>query len=85
MSDSDRRYETLGRQIESMLVTDYIELLGNPRRLIWNSFIRGIFAGLGGVIGATVMVGILLYLLGLLGGAPWVGHYLNNLANTIKQ
>jgi hypothetical protein len=60
-------YEKLGRAIESALIDDYIDLLGNTRRQIKGAFVRGLFTGFGGVVGATVVVALVVWLLHLLG------------------
>jgi hypothetical protein len=78
-------YEKLGRAIESTLIDDYIDLLGNTRRQIKGAFIRGIFTGLGGVLGATVVVAIVVWILHLLGGIPVVGEFLQGAGNTIQK
>ena len=76
-------YGKLGRAVESALIQDYIYLLHSTRRQIWSSFIRGLFAGFGGVVGASLVVAVLLALLHVLGGAPFIGHFVNNIANNI--
>lgn len=81
----EARQQKLGKAVESMLVKDYIELLGNTKRLIWSSLVRGLFVGFGTVIGATVMVAILLWVLSLLNDVPWVGKIFENLQNTIDK
>lgn len=78
-------YENLGRSVEAALVTDYVALLHNTHRQIWSSFIRGAFAGLGGVVGATLGVAILVGLLATLGGTPVVGHFFTDLGHTIES
>ena len=78
-------YEALGRSVEEALIKDYIYVLHSTRRQIWSSFIRGIFAGLGSVIGATLVVGVLLGLLQLFGGAPLVGHYFKDIGDSIHS
>jgi uncharacterized protein DUF5665 len=78
-------YEKLGRAIEAALINDYIELLANTKRQIWLSLVRGIFTGLGTVIGATVVVALIIWILHLLGGVPVVGHILTNTSNQIKR
>ncbi|HSX02416.1 MAG TPA: DUF5665 domain-containing protein [Candidatus Saccharimonadia bacterium] len=75
----------LGRAVEQVLVQDYIELLGSTRAQIWGSFVRGIFMGLGSVIGATLVVAVLIALLHVLGGLPVVGHYLQGAGQTIEH
>jgi hypothetical protein len=64
---------------------DYIYVLHSTRRQIWSSFVRGCFAGLGGVIGATVGVAVLVGLLQLFGGAPVVGQFFQELGQTIQS
>jgi len=78
-------YEKLGRAIEGALITDYIELLGNTRRQLKLSLLRGIAAGLGSVIGATVVVAILVWILHSFGGLPVVGHWLQITGTQINQ
>ena len=78
-------YETLGRAVEEALVKDYIHLLHSTRRQIWSAFVRGIFTGLGTVIGATLVVAVLLAVLQFLGGAPIVGHYLRDIGTAIQS
>lgn len=79
------KYEQLGRAMESALIDDYIDLLGNTKRQIKGAFIRGIFTGFGAVIGATIIVTFVVWLLGQLGGLPWVGEYLQGASETIQQ
>ena len=82
-SDVDKA--KLGRAVEEILLKEYVELLTSTPRQIWLSFVRGLFAGLGGVIGATVMVTILLFALQKIGGRlPVMGPYLKSLGQTIQ-
>jgi hypothetical protein len=77
-------HEKLGRAVEAAFIADYIDLLGNSRRQIWSSFVRGIFMGLGSVIGATLVVALLIWLLHTLGGLPGVGQYLQGAGQAIQ-
>lgn len=74
-------YERLGRQIEATYLTGALD----RKRLIKNSFLRGLAAGFGGVIGATIVVGLLLWLLSLLDTAPFVGPIFDNLQEAIES
>jgi hypothetical protein len=77
-------YEKLGRALESALIDNYINWLGNTKRQIWQSLVRGIFTGLGTVIGATVVVALIVWVLHLF-GVPVIGHLLQNGSSTIKK
>jgi hypothetical protein len=83
--DSKVNYEKLGKAVEDALILDYIYVLHSTRRQIWSSFVRGLFAGLGGVVGATVGVAVLVALLQLFGGAPVIGQFFQELGNTIQN
>jgi len=78
-------YERLGKAVEDALILDYIYVLHSTRRQIWSSFMRGVFAGLGGVIGATVGVAVLVALLHVFGGAPLIGQYFRDIGQTIEH
>ncbi len=65
------------------MVKDYIYFIGSTRRQIWGSFVRGIFAGFGGVIGASLVVAIVIVVLQFLGQAPVVGQFFQNLSQNI--
>jgi hypothetical protein len=76
-------YEKLGKTIEQVMVKDYIHFIGSTRQQIWGSFVRGVFAGFGGVIGASLVVALFIFILQYLGGVPVVGHYFHNISQTI--
>ena len=78
-------YEKLGRDFENLLIKDYIEVLHSTPRQVWSAFVRGLFTGLGGVVGATLGVAILLFILSLLGEIPFVGDIVKNISDTIKS
>lgn len=76
-------YEKLGRAVEETLVKDYVYLLHSTRRQIWSSFVRGVFVGLGTVVGATIVVALLVALLQQLGALPNIGHYFQSIGQEL--
>jgi hypothetical protein len=84
-SKSGVNYERLGKAVEDALILDYIYVLHSTKRQIWSSFVRGLFAGLGTVIGATVGVAALVAVLQMFGGAPVVGQYFRDITQTIQN
>lgn len=49
--------------MEKINLTDYIAYLNNPRRLLWLNFGVGLVKGLGGALGATVLLGLIIMFL----------------------
>jgi Domain of unknown function (DUF5665) len=78
-------YERLGKAVEDALILDYIYVLHSTSRQIWSSFMRGVFAGIGGVLGATLGIALLLALLQLIGGFPLIGQYVKDISQTIEN
>jgi hypothetical protein len=59
-------YEQIGRMLENIYESGYID----RNKLYKTSFLKGMVTGLGGVIGATIVVGILLWVLSVLNYTP---------------
>ncbi len=78
-------YEKLGKAVEAALVKNYIQLLRSTSSQIWSSFVRGIFTGLGTVIGATLVVALLLWILSFFGTFPVIGDFFRSLGDALKH
>lgn len=73
--------EQVAKAIELLFAAGYVD----RKKLYWENFVRGIFFAIGGVIGATVVVAILIWFLSLFDQAPIIGPYIDNTKNTIQQ
>lgn len=50
-----------------------------------HSFLRGAVAGAGGILGATVLIAVLLWILSLFDTVPLIGPLLENTRDTIER
>lgn len=73
-------YEDLGRRLENIYLTGYI----SKKEMLKMSFLKGIAAGLGGVVGATIIVGLLVWVLSLFDTVPLVGPLVDGFNDTVK-
>lgn len=73
-------YETIGKIVYSLN-----DVYSDKKKLYKTAFVKGLFSGLGGVIGATVLVGLLLWTLSLFNEVPFVGRFSRNLKDTVEQ
>ncbi len=78
-------YERLGKAVEDALILDYIYVLHSTKRQIWSSFVRGLFAGMGGVLGATLGIAALVAILQVFGGTPVIGQFFKDVGQTIEN
>lgn len=74
-------YEQIGRQIVSLY--DSV----NPKKgaLYKSALIKGILGGVGGVLGATLVIALLLWILSLLNNVPLVGDFFEAVSRTIEN
>lgn len=74
-------YEQLGRMMVAIVESGYM----NRKQLLKMSFLRGLVAGLGGVIGATIVVAVLIWVFSLLDEVPLIGRLFENLRDSIES
>lgn len=73
-------YEALGKALYEVS-----DVYADKKKLFRTAFLKGIFSGLGGVVGATLFVGLLLWALALFDEVPLIGRFTENLRETVQQ
>lgn len=76
-----KEYEQLGRVVASIFETGYLD----KKQAYKTSFIKGVFSGLGGVIGATIVLALLIWVLSLFSRVPLVGNFSEKVQNSIQH
>lgn len=71
----------LTKALEVLFASEYI----NKHKLYVHNFVRGIFFGAGGVIGATLLIGLLIWILSVFDSAPVIGPFFDNTKETIQN
>lgn len=54
-------------------------------KVMWNNFLGGLAWGFGTVLGATLVVGILIFVLSQLGNIPFFGNFVNSILDQIQN
>jgi hypothetical protein len=78
---SPKEYEQLGRMLENIYESGYTD----RNQAYKTSFIKGILSGLGGVIGATILIALLLWILTLFKQVPLVGPFFDRVRTTVQN
>lgn len=87
-----KRQKKKDRQIQKSFVDilgsddfdEYINFIKSPRKTFFFNFLRGTGFGLGTILGTAVILSLILYVVGLLGGLPIVGEYVRNIVSHIN-
>jgi len=76
-----RNHDEIAKALEILFATDYID----KKKLYVSNFIRGMVFSAGGIIGATIVIALLIWVLSLFDNIPLVGPLFENTRETIQQ
>lgn len=94
MADNEHSHETraltnevrkLRELLEKLRLQQYIQALLNTRRIALISLMSGVLSGLGAVIGATLVLALLIWILGRLEVLPVIGRWIAEIVRIVKQ
>jgi hypothetical protein len=74
-------FETIGKMVVAIGESGNID----KKRLYRTAFIKGVFSGLGGVVGATMVVSFLVWLFTLFGDVPLLGRIVDLVNNSLPK
>lgn len=77
----NKDYERLGKMLVDVSRGDIRPAKGFYK----TAFLRGIATGFGGVVGATVVVALLLWVLSFFDSIPIIGGFVDSIQSTIDQ
>ena len=80
------RMEDLTRYLEKTRVAEYVEILGNPRRLLFVNFLAGMARGLGYAVGLTFLGALVFYLLKkiIMLNLPVISNFIANVIRMVQ-
>ena len=60
------------------------DFYSSRHQVYWMNFTRGLFFGFGTLLGGTVLVAFLIWILGQFDSLPFIGEYIRNIISTMK-
>lgn len=83
--ESTKRDNELGAR-RAVLEDLFYDFHSSRKQVYMMNFIRGLFFGFGSVLGATLLIAITVYVLGMFGDIfPPIADFLNRLTDTMQQ
>ena len=77
--------EGIRRAVFGSEFEDFVRYLRSPWSIMWSNFLGGVFRGLGIIIGMTLVVAFLIWLLTNLVDFPLLGSYFAEWASSLQQ
>lgn len=78
--NKQQSYEQIGKMIENIYLSGYID----KNQMYKTSFLKGLVTGLGGVLGATIVVGLLLWMLSWFNRVPLIGPITEQIKESVQ-
>lgn len=81
------KIDELAVNMEKMRLAEYVQMLDNPRRLLYINFLQGISRGFGTAIGFTILAGIVIYFMQkiILINVPVIGEFIAELVEIVQM
>ncbi len=74
----------LAKEVKRLKSMELIQVLKNPWKFMGFSFLKGLMVGFGSVLGASVLVGLFVYLLAQVSLVPYVGDFVQEVVSQIQ-
>lgn len=81
LSDEQQRMLEVGKQLNMFVETGYYK----KRKMFFFSFLQGIARGIGTVVGATIVIALLIWILSLFSQVPFIGNFTDKVQSTINS
>lgn len=85
-NDDDARIQKMAkRKLVSSELEGFIRYLNSPWQIIWRNILAGLARGLGAVFGATVIVGLAIWVLKMFIDMPLIGEYAQQVRKKVDE
>ena len=85
MSQNKHSQNKTNNRLAADGLEDFVNYVSSPWRIIWVNFVIGIFRGLGAIVGATIVIAIIIWLLGLFTNIPLLGKYTKEIDQVVSD
>ncbi|MBF8982213.1 hypothetical protein IZY60_01545 [Lutibacter sp. B2] len=81
----EKKLTNLMRDLEKTRISEYVDMLDKPMKLLYVNFMIGLARGLGTAIGLTILAAIFFYILNQIVDLPLIGKHIARLIEIIEN
>jgi hypothetical protein len=83
--DTTAQKKKVVKNLDSVGVVDYLQYLQSPFKIFWTNFLAGVSRGFGIIVGMSVVVGLVIWILARMAAFPLIGEYSQKMTNAIND
>lgn len=76
-----KNHDQIAKALEILFATEYVD----QKKLYMHNFFRGMAFSAGGIIGATLIISLVIWLLSLFNTVPLIGPFFENVRSSIES
>jgi len=80
-----KNVKDLTKQLTRLKKQDFFKYFTDTKRFLLFSFLQGLLRGFGAIIGATILVGIVIYILSQITFIPLIGDFISDVLEQIQS
>ena len=84
LEENDNEIKKLSEAIKSLNNNNIFKIYNSTKKILFISFLKGLASGLGWIIGATILVSLLTYILSQIEFIPILGDIVSQLIEEIE-
>ena len=85
LTNIEKKLTNLMRDLEKTRISEYVDMLNKPMKLLYVNFMIGLARGLGTAIGLTILAAIFFYILNQIVDLPLIGKHIARLIEIIEN
>ena len=74
----------LTKEVKKLKNLEFVKVLNRPFKFMWFALLKGMMVGFGSVLGASVLVGVAIYILAKISFVPIVGDFVQEVMTQIN-
>ncbi len=79
-----KEVKELTKEVKRLKKLEFVKVLKHPWKYMWLSFLHGLMVGFGWVIGASVLVALLIYILAQIQFVPYIGDFVTDIIDEVR-
>lgn len=79
-----KEVKSLAVEVKKIKSLEFMKVFKHPMKFLWFSFLKGLMVGFGSVLGASVLVGIFVYLVAQISVVPIIGDVVKDVIGQVE-